>query len=154
MFAPFEYLMYTTSVSFTMKDQAKFLEQMIGSSAINPTIAARHKPKDSNEKMIIPWTGTGRSLKVAGLLHTIGWYVQIHPGHKIFEGATPAVMHSVGGALTSAPLFAFYEGLWFIGLNKNLQEVTLKLVSEYTRDLCESGEVVMRACENFEKVKS
>lgn len=53
----------------------------------------------------------------------------------------------MGGALTSAPLFAFYEGLWLLGINGELQVKILELVDVYTRELCESGEVVMRACE-------
>jgi len=55
---------------------------------------------------------------------------------------------SVGGALTSAPLFAYYEGLWYIGLNKQLQDQTKELVDVYTKDLCDNG-VVMRACADY-----
>jgi len=55
----------------------------------------------------------------------------------------------VGGALTSAPLFAFYEGLWYLGIHKGLQDATIELVGEYTRDLCKGGDVVMRVCEKF-----
>ena len=69
-------------------------------------------------------------------------------GHKIFEGATPAAVSSLGGALTSAPLFAYYEGLWFFGLNKGLQQQTLDLVQEYTKELCQKG-ADMRICANY-----
>lgn len=79
----------------------------------------------------------------------VGWYVQIHPGHGIFEGAKPAVLQSIGGALTSAPLFAYYEGLWFIGLNKGLQEETKLLVDQYTVELCKKG-INMRACADYD----
>jgi len=78
----------------------------------------------------------------------LGWYVQIHPGHGIYEGAKPAVLQSIGGALTAAPLFAYYEGLWWMGLNKGLQLETKLLVDEYTVDLCRNG-AKMRACRDY-----
>jgi len=91
----------------------------------------------------------GKALKLAGLVHFLGWYVQIHPGHGIYEGAKPAIMTSIGGALTSAPLFAYYEGLWFIGLNKGLQEETRVLVDQYSIELCKNG-LNMRACGDYD----
>jgi len=174
-FAPFVYLQYITAVSFTVQDQVKaakvLLEQqamlqstcpaavtVTDTNATNTTTSTTmnesppHKnntTKSNNLKIQIPWTGTGNALKIAGFIHMLGWYVQIHPGHKIFEGAKPAVMKSVGGALTSAPLFAFYEGLWYLGIHKGLQDATIELVGEYTRDLCKGGDVVMRVCEKF-----
>jgi len=174
-FAPFAYLLYITAVSFTVQDQVKaakvLLERQTMLRSTRPTTATVNDntaanattattmnelppcknttTKPNNLKIKIPWTGTGQALKKAGLLHILGWYVQIHPGHKIFEGAKPALMASVGGALTSAPLFAFYEGLWFLGIHKGLQDETIELVREYTRDLCKSGDVVMRVCEKF-----
>jgi len=136
LFAPFLYFMYATAVSFTMKDQEQ---------ARKVRSPVTGKPKNE----VIPWTGTARALQQALFIHLFGWYVQIHPGHKIFEGAAPAILQSLGGALSSAPLFAFYEGLWFIGLNTSLQETTLKLVAQYTQELCDSGAVTMRACANM-----
>lgn len=91
------------------------------------------------------WTGTGKMLQFALVVHALSWLVQIHPGHSVFEGAKPAIMQSVGGALSSAPLFAFYEGLWLLGINKPLQEQTQQLVAEYTAELCAAG-ATMRAC--------
>jgi len=90
------------------------------------------------------------SLKIAACIHFLGWYIQIHPGHYIIEGAVPAITQSFGSALTSAPLFAFYEGLWFLGIRKTLQIQTLILVDQYTRTLCMSGKpVVLRACSSI-----
>jgi uncharacterized membrane protein YGL010W len=86
----------------------------------------------------------------AVIVHILSWYVQIHLGHKIFEGAQPAVMQSLGGALTVAPLFAFYEGLWFAGINIDLQNETQQLVEKYTIELCSSG-VDMRVCESLSR---
>lgn len=94
------------------------------------------------------WAGTGRLLTIAFVIHVLSWYVQIHLGHKVFEGAQPAVMQSLGGALTVAPLFAFYEGLWLAGINKELQNETLRLVDKYTIDLCNAG-VDMRVCKTL-----
>ncbi len=94
------------------------------------------------------WAGTGRLMTFAAILHVWSWYVQIHLGHKIFEGAQPAVMQSLGGALTVAPLFAFYEGLWLVGINRDLQKQTMRLVDKYTIDLCNSG-VDMRVCKSL-----
>ncbi len=88
-------------------------------------------------------------MKYAGIVHFLGWYVQIHPGHKIYEGAQPAIMQSLGGALTSAPLFAYYEGLWFLGLNKRLKDETNMLVDQYSIELCKKG-VNMRACQDYD----
>ena len=127
LYAPILYAMYVSAVNLTLQDQA----------------AASKKQDDASN-----WTGTGRLLQYALLLHVLAWYVQIHPGHAIIEGAKPAVLDSFGGALTSAPLFAFYEGVWLLGINKGLQERTNALVAEYTAKLCEAG-ASMRVCANL-----
>lgn len=101
----------------------------------------------------LSWAGTGRLMTFAVVLHVLSWYVQIHLGHKIFEGAQPAVMQSLGGALTVAPLFAFYEGLWLAGINKGLQNQTLQLVDKYTIELCQAG-VDMRVCHSVMNMDS
>lgn len=133
IYAAIVYMMYVSAVRITSSDKRLFL---------------RMKKKMSNERVNsvqAPWYGTTKSLKIALLMHIFAWYVQIHPGHMIFEGANPALIKSFGMALTAAPLFAFYEGLWFLGINKNLQVDTLKLVEQNTRDLCRNGEN-MRIC--------
>jgi 2-hydroxy fatty acid dioxygenase len=125
LYSPVLYSMYVTASNWTRQDQEK------------------HMKKTSSKQVC--WTGTGRTLKVAALIHILSWYVQIHPGHAIIEGAKPALLDSLGGALTSAPLFAFYEGLWFLGINKQLQMRTLSLVAENTARMCAQG-ATMRAC--------
>lgn len=125
LYAPVVYLMYVTAVNWTRYDQE----------------LQNHK----KQQIVKSWVGTGRVLKIAALIHIFSWYVQIHPGHAIIEGAKPALLDSLGGALTSAPLFAFYELLWFLGINKQLQERTLQLVAENTARLCAEG-AMMRAC--------
>eukprot|EP00542_Grammatophora_oceanica_P012082 CAMPEP_0194030558 /NCGR_PEP_ID=MMETSP0009_2-20130614/3996_1 /TAXON_ID=210454 /ORGANISM="Grammatophora oceanica, Strain CCMP 410" /LENGTH=116 /DNA_ID=CAMNT_0038670523 /DNA_START=177 /DNA_END=527 /DNA_ORIENTATION=- len=102
--------------------------------------------KQTNKYSKIHWYGTGQLLKLALLFHIGSWYVQIHPGHMIYEGARPAVLDSVGGAITSAPLFAFYEGLWYLGLHKEMQQQTLAKVAENLARICAEGTVQLRAC--------
>lgn len=120
MYAPIWCFMYFTAVLWTIRDQTR-------------------APKKS-------WTGTGYVLRLAGLFHVLAWYIQIHPGHKIIEGAQPAILQSVGGALFTGPMFAFYEGIWYLGLRKGFQQEVLMLVEKYTRELCTKG-ALMRACE-------
>jgi uncharacterized membrane protein YGL010W len=122
LYAPVLYAMYISSVYMHRSDQKKS-----GGTS---------------------WSGTGRLMIFAFVVHVLSWYVQIHLGHSIFEGAQPAVMQSLGGALTVAPLFAFYEGLWLAGVNTELQNETLQLVDKYTMELCSSG-VNMRICESL-----
>jgi uncharacterized membrane protein YGL010W len=122
LYAPILYAMYISAVYMHRSDQKKS-----GGTA---------------------WSGTGRLMTFAVVVHVLSWYVQIHLGHKIFEGAQPAVMQSLGGALTVAPLFAFYEGLWLAGINTDLQNETQQLVDKYTIELCSSG-VEMRVCESL-----
>ena len=148
MFAPFMFLQYITAVSCQMEDQlkakktsAKMEKKKNDDAATTPNLKNRSSSSSS-------WAGTGRALKLAFWVHLLGWYVQIHPGHGVFEGAKPAVLQSIGGALTSAPLFAYYEGLWFLGLNKDLQLETKALVDVYTKKLCDGG-TVMRACADY-----
>lgn len=128
LYTPVLYLMYATAVNMVHKDQAE-----------------AKRVADSKE---VSWTGTGKLLRFAGFVHFLSWYVQIHPGHAVIEGAKPAILDSLGGALTSAPLFAFYEGLWFLGINRELQEKTLQLVAEHTVRLCANG-ASMRVCETL-----
>lgn len=101
--------------------------------------------------IIVPWTGTTRMLYYALGLQVIAWYVQIHPGHHVMEGARPALMTSLGDALTTAPLFSCYEGFWLLGIRKDFQKQVLKKVEERTRLLCLSG-ANMRVCKDYSSV--
>lgn len=118
-YAPVLYAMYISSVYMRRSDQ----KQCGGTS----------------------WAGTGRLMVFALGLHFLGWFLQIQLGHKMFEGSQPALFQGLGAAVTVAPLFAWYEGLWYAGINKELQNVTLQLVQEYTTELCAAG-ATMRAC--------
>jgi uncharacterized membrane protein YGL010W len=130
LYAPFAYWMYIAAVSTTLRDQQ---------------IASKEEQSSSSPAH---WTGTGKALRKAFFFHILGWYVQIHLGHHVYEGATPAALNSLGGALTTAPLFAFYEGLWFVGIHTDLQERVLELVDIYTKELCSNGST-MRVCETL-----
>jgi uncharacterized membrane protein YGL010W len=99
LYAPFLYAMYGSAVNLREEDQR----------------AAQKKVDDSAH-----WLGTGRLLQFAVAAQVFAWYIQIHPGHAILEGAKPAVLDSFGGALTSAPLFAFYEGMWLLGVFRHV----------------------------------
>jgi len=87
----------------------------------------------------VSWAGTGWPLKLAAVLQVLGWYMQLHPGHKVFEGVKPALLDSLGQSLSVAPLFAFYEGLWALGLQADLHNSTAVLVAERRAAMCASG---------------
>eukprot|EP01083_Nonionella_stella_P281622 958277_1 len=136
LYTPFAYALYMSAVSMKLK-----YEEDIQSIK---TKNANAKPSTSSSS-----SGTGRLMKMAVAAHFLGWGVQIGPGHAYFEGATPAALKSFGGALSAAPLFAYYEGLWFLGLNTKLQQRTQELVDQYTVDLCRNGEN-MRVCAEYD----
>ena len=145
LYAPMIYAMYASAVSIVQKDQAEAAAANASTSANTKTGSDKTNNTDS-----VAWYGTGKALWFALLVHAFCWYLQIHLGHKIIEGAQPAVLQSLGGALSVAPLFAFYEGLWLLGINQGLQETTQKLVEEYTQELCtERGIDAMKACKSL-----
>ena len=53
--------------------------------------------------------------KLALALNALSWYMQIHPGHAVYEKVKPALVDSFSQALGLANLFAFYEGLFWCG---------------------------------------
>jgi len=48
--------------------------------------------------------------------HALGWYAQLHPGHKVFEGRKPALLEGLIQALLDAPLFVWYHPVFEMGL--------------------------------------
>jgi len=169
VYAPFLYGMYVSAARMMQRDQKEAAAAAAAESAA--TNAAKGTAKDDNDNndanttttattntntnttnttIHHHWYGTGKLLKFAAIVHVLCWYVQIHLGHKIIEGAQPAVLQSLGGALSVAPLFAFYEGLWLFGINAELQQSTKLLVEEYTKEICSSGaESAMKACQSL-----
>ena len=136
LYAPFVYLKYVNAVSLVEADRCQ--QKMM------------HTKKNDGKIMINElFSYTGKIFKMALIVNIFVLYVQIHPGHKIIEGASPAIMKSFGGAFTSAPLFAFYEGLWYLGINLPLKEQTKLLVDEYSKQICANSAAIMRACADY-----
>jgi len=99
-------------------------------------------------KYLTPWLGTGYILQWLPVLHAFGWWVQIVIGHLHVEGNRPAATSSFGGAIVVSPLFAFYEGLWYMGINTALQNEIFEEVAFLTQELCKEG-APMRVCESI-----
>ncbi len=94
------------------------------------------------------WKGTGRPLRIAGVLQLVGWYMQLHPGHAVFEGAKPALLDAFGQSFSVAPLFAFYEGLYAAGFHQELRLKTDSAVTKKRAELCRRGGGGFRFCES------
>ena len=58
----------------------------------------------------------------AGLVHIFCWYMQLHPGHGVFEGRKPALLDSVLQAFLDAPLFVWYEVAFACGYDPSLKQ--------------------------------
>jgi uncharacterized membrane protein YGL010W len=54
-------------------------------------------------------------------LHVLAWYMQIHPGHGVFEKRKPALLDSLVQAFALAPLFVHMEVLFWCGYRPKLQ---------------------------------
>jgi uncharacterized membrane protein YGL010W len=72
---------------------------------------------------VAPW-------KAALALHILGWYMQIHPGHTVFEKRKPALLDSLVQAFAFAPLFVWYEILFRLGVRKEYQIYLEEVVRE------------------------
>ena len=62
-------------------------------------------------------------------LHAFSWYVQIHPGHLIFEKRRPALTTSFFQSLVLAPIFTFFELLFVLGFKKDLHRRVQKRIN-------------------------
>ena len=144
LYTPFLYIMYVTSVRWSQYDRLPSPSQkkMKNDSIHNDSNAVVSTTTIPNA---YHWYGTGNVLFKAFLLHVFSWYIQIHWGHAILEGATPASLVNLGAALTSAPLFAFYEMIWYFGYRSLLQQQVLEQVAIYTEQLCTAG-ANLRVC--------
>jgi len=90
---------------------------------------ANAKPADATYSLPV-W-------KIALIIQVVAWYMQIHPGHAIFEGVKPALFDSLSQAFSVAPLFAFYEGLWFAGFQHELKQQVVDLVTAQRQTMCQ-----------------
>jgi uncharacterized membrane protein YGL010W len=111
---------------------------MMYASAVRLVLADRRAASKKSDGSV-SWVGTGWPLKLAAALQVLGWYTQIHPGHAVFEGVKPALLDSLGQSFSVAPLFAFYEGLWALGLQADLHNATAVLVAEQRKAMCAGG---------------
>ena len=64
----------------------------------------------------------GTCARLAGVVHLLSWYMQLHPGHKIYEGRKPALLDGMYQSFSVAPLFVFYEGAFAMGYRPVLQQ--------------------------------
>ncbi len=66
-------------------------------------------------------SGTG-AWRPALAAHVLGWYMQLHPGHKIFEKRKPALLDGLVQSFATAPLFVWFEVIFFFGLRTPLKQ--------------------------------
>ena len=137
LYSPVLYGMYSSAYYMVQSDQQKYYTN--DASKKEPTTM-------SSASSCCCWYGTGQPLRIAVVTQIVCWYVQIHWGHSIIEGAKPALLESVGGAFSVGPLFAFYEGLWYLGIHTQLQHTTHVLIDHYTTELCAGDSALLKAC--------
>ena len=64
----------------------------------------------------------GSAARYAGVIHIFCWYMQLHPGHGVYEGRKPALLDSVLQAFLDAPLFVWYEVAFACGYDPSLKQ--------------------------------
>ena len=64
----------------------------------------------------------GTTALIAGGLKALAWYMQLHPGHAVFEGRKPALIDGMYQSFSVAPLFVFYEGAFALGYRPALAQ--------------------------------
>jgi len=67
-------------------------------------------------------------------LHVFAWYMQIHPGHGIFEKRAAALTDNFFGGLALGPLFAWFEVLFWCGWNPELRARIQKKIDKNIQD--------------------
>jgi len=92
-------------------------------------------------------SSTTKAFRIAVGCQLLGWYMQLHPGHGVFEGVKPALLDALGQSFSVAPLFAFYEGVWAAGLHRELHAQTATLVSERRAAMCAADKSAYRFCQ-------
>eukprot|EP00976_Prorocentrum_cordatum_P041083 833984-Prorocentrum_minimum.AAC.1 len=70
---------------------------------------------------VATWMHHQNRWQLAVALHVLSWYMQIHPGHAVFERRKPALMDSLVQAFAMAPLFVHMEVLFWMGYRPALQ---------------------------------
>ena len=145
LYTPFLYIMYVTSVHWSQQDLQQQPQRPRVPKKIKDDSIEHPETVSTTTSSPFHWYGTGKLLWNTFIIHILSWYIQIHLGHGILEGATPASLVNLGAALTSAPLFAFYEMIWYLGYRLSLQQQVLQQVAIYTEQLCAAG-ANLRVC--------
>mmetsp|Transcript_33440 Transcript_33440/g.59831 ORF Transcript_33440/g.59831 Transcript_33440/m.59831 type:complete len:201 (-) Transcript_33440:285-887(-) len=75
---------------------------------------------------------TFRNVENSGMLslavHVFSWYMQIHPGHAVFEKRRPALLDSFFQSLVMANLFVWMELLFLLGYRPQLHSQVMRFV--------------------------
>jgi len=58
----------------------------------------------------------------ATIIHILSWFFQVSVGHYIFEKRKPALLDSLFQSTILAPLFVYYEVLFWLGFKKELKK--------------------------------
>jgi uncharacterized membrane protein YGL010W len=104
-------------------------------SRVRSEAAATHKKSDG-DVAATKWP----LWKLAIVAHVFAWYMQIHPGHAVFEQVKPALLDSLAQSFTTAPLFAFMEGVWALGFDAaNHANVKTLVAAQRTLMCSQSG---------------
>ena len=122
--------------SFKPGDRVVVEDFREGTVAKSSTSAVVEVERDDAEPEEEPWQGSasalrhvdgrqtryGRLARYAGVIHLFCWYMQLHPGHGVFEGRKPALLDSVLQAFLDAPLFVWYEVAFACGYDPSLKQ--------------------------------
>ena len=81
-------------------------------------------------------------LVIASIVHVLSWYMQLHPGHAVFEGTKPALMDSLGQSLGVAPMFVVQEAMWWLGFMPDRHARVLAMISERRDAMCAAGQAM------------
>eukprot|EP00873_Tetraselmis_striata_P040999 jgi/Tetstr1/461263/TSEL_006391.t1 len=65
---------------------------------------------------------------IALAVHVFSWYMQIHPGHGVFEKRRPALLDSFFQSLVMANLFVWMELMFFLGYRPGLHAAVIQRV--------------------------
>jgi len=63
-------------------------------------------------------------------VNVFSWYMQIHPGHAVFEQRNAALVDNFFAGLALGPLFAWFEVLFTVGWNKPLRIRLQQLIDQ------------------------
>ena len=122
--------------SYKPGDRVVVEEFREGTVVKSSTSAVVEVERDDAEPEEEPWQGSasalrhldgkqrsyGRLARYAGVIHIFCWYMQLHPGHGVFEGRKPALLDSVLQAFLDAPLFVWYEVAFACGYDPSLKQ--------------------------------